>query len=83
LSTTIDPRLEGLPVERIKRRTFDRLYEYSCSMPTGVIPGKVWRRDLNFGTSDRTKCWVLGEYTTKDENTCYIEWRRPEIIEET
>lgn len=27
--------------------TFKKLHEYSCSVPSGVYPGKMWRSDLN------------------------------------
>jgi len=85
VTTTIDPRLADLPVERIKRSTFDGLGEYSCSMPSGVIPGKVWKCDINaYNPSYRGKgpCWVLREYVADGPDKCRIEVRRPEIIEE-
>ncbi len=29
---------------------FERMYEYSCSTPTGTIPGKYWKKDIHFGS---------------------------------
>jgi hypothetical protein len=36
--------------------------EYSSTMPTGVVPGKVWRRNLNDGTSSPPE-WVVCMYS--------------------
>jgi hypothetical protein len=30
----------------MSRKTFEQLSEYSCSTPSGVYPGKMWRCDL-------------------------------------
>lgn len=75
--------LAKLPVEKIRRKTFDSLPEYSCSMPTGVYPGKVWKKDLMFGLhAKNTKpVWVLCEYVSAGPEHCRTEFRRPEIIE--
>ena len=75
--------LAKLPVERISRRTFDSLHEYSCTNPTGVYPGKVWKRDLRFGlhTKDSKPVWVLCEYVSSGPDHCRTEFRRPEIVE--
>ena len=76
-------KLETLPVEKISRRQFDALLEYSCSSPTGVIPGKVWKRDLRFGlhTSRSKPVWVLCEYVAAGPDHCRTEFLRPEIVE--
>lgn len=29
---------------------FNRMSEYSCSLPTGTTPGKYWKRDNHFGS---------------------------------
>lgn len=33
----------GFESARMTRETFDRLAEYSYTLPTGVYPGKMWR----------------------------------------
>ncbi len=50
---------------RMTAATFRQLAEYSCSQPTGVYPGKMWRRDAWVvlpGASDRhILCWYGNE----------------------
>jgi len=36
-------------------QTFNRLAEYSCSMPSGVYPGKMWRSDVAAYHPNRVK----------------------------
>ena len=61
---------------------FLKLPEYSSSFPTGVYPGKMWRR--NDGLFDRTaklsdRRWLLCWYgSVEEDGTCPIEFR--EII---
>lgn len=84
MTTATDKRIAGLPVERIKRSTLDKLPEYSCSNPTGVIPGKVWKRNINaFDLDHRGEppLWVLGEYVRAAPGECRTEWRVAEILE--
>ncbi len=38
---------------------FDALPDYSCTIPTGVIIGKRWKRGEPFGRPTR---WFMGEY---------------------
>ncbi len=63
---------------RLTRHEFDRLGEYSCSLPTGTTAGKRWKRDANAyrrpetfhlhafdGTPEpsfRGPDWWMGEY---------------------
>lgn len=58
------------------QETFDVLPEYSCSIPTGVVVGKLWKRREPYLTDpapwsllkpnvDPTK-WYLGEYAECD-----------------
>ena len=42
------PRRQDIEIDDehaiMTRATFDALHEYSCSAPSGVYPGKMWRR---------------------------------------
>jgi len=70
--------------ERISRIAFDSLPEYSCSIPTGVTIGKVWKCNRNFGLPTEEKDWVICEYVDDprgDPSYAGIERRIPEIIE--
>lgn len=63
--------------------TFAQLAEYSTTMPTGVYPGKMWRR--HDGIYDK-KCpvesrrWLLCWYGLADNSMCPIEFREVLII---
>jgi len=53
---------------------FDRLREYSTSLPTGTTHGKQWRRRCPpFGEPHE---WWIGEYGTEAEGSVPIAWRR-------
>ena len=57
---------------------FEALLDYSCSIPTGVIPGKQWKRRVPYHTGPNiTNTWYLGEYgEADDEDIVPITWRR-------
>ncbi len=65
------------------QKDFDSLLEYSCTVPTGVVRGKRWKRREPYRTDDpRPATWWLGEYAHFDgdpEGTCRVRWRK--IIE--
>ena len=46
----------------VTAQEFAELLEYSCSIPTGQVVGKLWKRDLNFGMPTDEEKWVMGEY---------------------
>ena len=86
----------GFPAVRLTRREFDRLYEYSDTLPTGTTIGKRWKRNaakylkipvevcgLRFVFS-HPPVWILGAYVEPRQDTpadCVaIEWSRIEII---
>lgn len=53
--------------------TFDKLDDYSCTLPSGAILGKVWKRHEPY--SGRGK-WILGQYTEHtDPDKLTITWR--------
>lgn len=71
-----------MQTERISRRAFNSLPEYSCTLPTGTTIGKVWKRNRNFGR-DLPPDWVICEYLSDPEpGYVRIEWRKPEIVEQ-
>ncbi len=48
----------------MSQKTFDALHDYSCSKPTGVYPGKMWRRhdgafDRKFLAAGGKPTWLL------------------------
>jgi hypothetical protein len=59
---------------------FKALPDYSCSVPTGVVVGKRWKRHQPYVRrgaclADEHNCghWLLGEYVGDDERVV-IEW---------
>lgn len=71
-------------VEKIKRKVFESLLEYSTSNPTGTFVGKVWKRDLNvFRKNGPDPDWRICEYVDHpDPKLIGIDYRIPEIIED-
>jgi len=59
------------------KEIFEQLKDYSCTMPTGVYPGKMWKRRMNY--HDESKGWLLVWYGHCDKpNHCSKNFR--EII---
>ena len=53
--------------------TFNKLDDYSCTLPSGAILGKVWKRHEPFGSPGT---WILGQYTEHaDPEKLRITWR--------
>jgi hypothetical protein len=53
---------------------FAELHNYSATMPSGVYPGKCWRRQSREG-------WHLGWYgVDPDPKFCTNNWRRIEVV---
>ncbi len=65
---------------------FAGLADYSVSMPTGVYPGKCWKRAEFDGPildgGQATGVWFLGWYGESDEGAdwCSTNWRRIEVV---
>lgn len=60
--------------EEITQEEFDKLLEYSSSLPTGTTIGKRWKRKCPDG-------WLIGKYVPCDEEGMIgIEWTQPKII---
>lgn len=63
--------------------TFDALAEYSCSEPTGVYPGKMWRR--HDGLYDRrckpeNRRWLLCWFDESERGPEWCSTRFREIL---
>lgn len=67
-------------------RQFEALSEYSASMPSGVYPGKCWKREEyerdEEGHIIRTGRWWLGWYgdSSKGPGWCSNNWRKIEVV---
>lgn len=63
----------------LTKREFDALAEYSCTVPTGVVVGKKWKRREPYRTdNDIPPTWYLGEYVEDQEwkGMVGIKWAR-------
>lgn len=79
------PKLTGILMDDthciLTQDQFDRLPEYSASIPSGVYPGKAWKRndgafDEAFRAAGGKLRWLLGWYgETDDPEKCSINWR--------
>lgn len=63
------------------KATFDRLNEYSSTLPTGPSVGRVWKRRVPWRTDWPLICWQLGEVVAKDEELTYFEWREILVVD--
>jgi hypothetical protein len=58
----------------VTKAEFDKLDEYSCSLPTGTTVGKSWKRKKDY--HDESKGWLHGEYVEDpDPKMIGIRWR--------
>lgn len=68
----------------MEQKDFVDLLEYSCSLPTGTIIGKRWKRNNNSHFNyDKSKPedWWMGEYfDINDPNNIGIKWRKIEVV---
>lgn len=64
------------------QRTFDALAEYSSTYPTGVYPGKMWRRDDGaYDPRPGRRVWLLCWYGLHaDPGRCSINFREILIV---
>jgi hypothetical protein len=60
----------------MKKEVFESLAEYSRSYPSGVYPGKMWRR---MEPDSRLLCWY--DLTSDDPTRCTVHFR-PVIYQE-
>jgi hypothetical protein len=71
---------------RMDRATFDRLPEYSATRPTGVYPGKMWKRhdgafDHKFLREGGKPVWLLCWYGESDKPGYCSNHHREILIE--
>lgn len=52
----------------MSEESFNKLAEYSMSQPSGVYPGKMWRRNQNVFKPNAPKRWVLCWYGAEFED---------------
>lgn len=71
---------------RLTSDEFAALLEYSCTLPTlsgreDIDIGKRWKRNLNWGLSERPNWW-MGEYVDIGrDDKIGIEWTEIEIFD--
>ena len=69
----------------MERSTFDALIEYSASMPSGVYPGKMWKRHdglFDPRCKPENRKWLLMWFGECDDpSTCSNNWRTILILE--
>lgn len=66
------------PTVVMPRAEFAALLDYSCSLPTGVVIGKRWRRKKDY--YDESKGWLLGEYYALEGNDREVGIRWSELL---
>lgn len=89
MTTTTRRKALLTPTEAlIPREMFDRLPEYSCSLPTGTRIGKCWKRRVPYGATDDEAGWLLGCYERKlppdsrhRRGSVLIRWRAVTVVE--
>jgi hypothetical protein len=64
----------------VDQEEFDNMLEYSCTLPTGTIVGKRWKRREPYHTRPIPQApndWYMGEYVDigKDDKVGIV-WRR-------
>lgn len=83
------PEEKNFPRIRITWQAFQKLFDYSATYPTGVIPGKQWRR-LDGVFDPRSHLpkhhperviprWYILEYVATDDTHCEVKWYKPII----
>ena len=65
----------------MSRAAFNKLHEYSMSVPTGVYEGKMWKAELFTGRSETELGWYLRWYgPSPDPDKCACHQRRIIIV---
>lgn len=63
-----------MPKVLVSRELFDKLMDYSCSIPTGTTVGKWWKSRVDY--HDASKGWLLCCYDESDEEGMVLIRRR-------
>jgi len=59
----------------LTKSEFEKLPDYSCSLPTGATIGKQWKRRNDY--YDESKGWTRGTYSRRiDAETVAITWEK-------
>lgn len=69
----------GGPVIALTQAAFDKLPEYSATVPTGGTPGKQWKSNNGWCHTDKDD-WYLEEYYEKPGDTEYVYVKRARIV---
>ena len=68
----------------MSRATLDKLHDYSCSIPSGVYEGKMWKRASEYMRNPpdfEPEFWLLCWYgPSKDPDQCSVNTRRIIIV---
>lgn len=76
------PPLSDLLVDEthavMTERTLQALAEYSATIPTGVYPGKMWRRAIYSGKT--VTGWLLCWYGSSDWLNCSVQHREILVV---
>jgi hypothetical protein len=78
--------MADLPILRLSPREFLALPEYSSTIPTGMTPGKRWRRldgvyDRRFIAAGGKPRWMIGEFGDfVGKDRIALNWYRPIIV---
>lgn len=79
---TCTQRTPAFEPVRMTKDEFLALPEYNTTLPTGVVPGKRWRRhdgifDADFLSGGRKPVWLVGEYGPAVDGKCPVNWYIP------
>jgi hypothetical protein len=72
-----------MPYVTLTQAELDALPEYSHSVPTGVFPGKRWKRNERAyprGRAGEPPAWLLQEYAAHTETTCRLVTSRVDVV---
>jgi hypothetical protein len=76
LGLKLDEKTATIPLEHL-----EDLDDYSCTVPSGTVIGKVWRRHEPYSRSTGNGAWWLGEYAKcADPEMVTIIWRELFIV---
>lgn len=75
--------IANLPRLPITFQAMEELPEYSCTVPTGVAVGKMWRRldgsfDQDFLSAGGNPIWLIGRY---EEAPAQFDQRKNKMVE--
>lgn len=70
-----------LPVDKMSQKALDSIPDYSCSEPTGMTIGKMWKRDAHWHYPNLGPLWVVHEIVShSDPKFVRVLARQVEIV---